>query len=205
MNLVITRACDNPFASDRIDDLLPFDPEWLGQTWPGLMGQLKRLDYRGAIVGVHGSGKTTLLSGLKTRLEQEGLVIKSFFLNDQRNSLSKTDWECLVGAGMDERELTQRVVFLDGAEQMPSRDWRRFKKMTHRYRGLVITQHKQGKLPLFVETKTSLEMLREFIARLAPDWDFGDEFLLQVFSSVQGNIREALWRCYDEAADRAKG
>ena len=158
-----TRARENPFASERVEDLLGFEPEWLGQTWPGLMERLRDLDYRAAVVGPHGSGKTTFLSGLKTRLEDQGKRVISFFLNDDQRTLSDANWRVFVDVAEDKGEVDGSMLLLDGAEQMSWRDWREFHKIASAYSGLVITQHRSGKLPLLVKTETSLEMFCDFI------------------------------------------
>jgi len=198
---VKTRARENPFGSDRVEDLLSFEPEWLGQTWVGLMGKLRDLEYRAAVVGPHGSGKTTLLLGLKTRLEDQGNPVESFFLNDEQRTLSEADWRRFVAVAEDKSAVDGKIVFLDGAEQMSWRNWRRFQTTVSSYSGLVITQHRPGKLPLLVNTETSLEMFRKFVRRLAPDFDWSGSAVERMYLRSNGNIREALWQCYDLVAN----
>jgi hypothetical protein len=195
--MVITRARENPFASDRVEALVPFEPEWLGETWTGLMERLRGLDYRVAVVGPHGSGKTTLLAGVKTRLERQGFRVGSFFLNEERTRLNESEWRHLERMPAGE---PSPIILLDGAEQMPWRDWRRLQTLANRFRGLVTTQHRRGKLPLLVRTGTSVEMLRQFVRRLAPGYDWDEGELERVYLCSKGNIREALWHCYDRVA-----
>lgn len=190
-----TRARDNPFASERVDELLPFDPEWLGLTWSSLVQRLKELDYCGAVVGPHGSGKTTLLCGLKERLEAQGLQVECFFLNEERKKFSQSYWQRLADA-------EGKVVFLDGAEQLSWFQWRKFVAKASHCRGLVITQHRSGRLPLWVETETSLQMLQDFVRRLYPDYEERQGNLADLYYQTNGNVREALWNCYDRAAER---
>jgi len=197
-----TRARENPFASDRVEALLTFEPEWLNQTWEILMDRLIQLDYRASIIGPHGSGKSTLLSDLKSRLLEQGFQVESFFLNEEQKKLCGTDWERLDHLEVSEVSGKRTIVFLDGAEQMSSWQWRRFKKMTTKHSGLIITQHKQGKMPLWLKTETSLEMFRDFVARLSPDFDQHNDSLECCYLNTNGNIREALWQCYDAVAGR---
>ncbi|MCF6312836.1 MAG: hypothetical protein L3J39_10335 [Verrucomicrobiales bacterium] len=188
-----TRARDNAFSSERVDELLPFEPEWLGQTWQGLMQRLVQLDYRAAVVGPHGSGKSTLLQGLKLRLQEDGVEVVSFFLNEDSRSLSEVDWQRL-------REAGGKVVFLDGAEQL---DWlrrRRFYALASHCRGVVVTQHQASDLPLLIETQTSLKMLQDFVNRLDPTFAQRGICLDTLFQENGGNLREALWSCYDLVA-----
>ncbi len=189
-----TRACDNPFSNERVDDLLFFEPEWLGVTWADLMGRLEELDYRGAVVGPHGSGKTTLLSALRTKLEAEGFSVQRFFLNEESRDLNEEDWRRLDTAG-------RAVILLDGAEQFSWMKWRKFLRMASPCRGLVITQHKVGKLPLWLTTQTSVEMLQEFVQRLDPGFVNRGVSLADLYQKSQGNVREALWLCYDIVAE----
>lgn len=190
-------ARKNPFASDRVEALLPFEPEWLGETWTGLMDRLDALGYRGAVVGPHGSGKTTLLAGIKTRLESQGFPVLCFFLNEERTRLDESEWQRLERVEAGEHS---PIILLDGAEQMSWWDWRRLRTLSKHFRGLVTTQHRLGRLPVFVRTETSVEMLRQFASRLASGLDWSEEEARQVYLRSQGNIREALWHCYDRVA-----
>lgn len=194
------RARENPFASDRVEELLAFEPEWLGHSWEGLIGRLRDQEYRAAVVGAHGSGKTTLLSGLRERLEQQGFRVEEFFLNEEQKTLSEIDWGRLTDVNAGEGGAGKVLVFLDGAEQMSRKDWRRFQAGTSCCGGLVITQHRPGKLPLLVKTETDIKMFREFVGRLAPDFDCDGEVVERMYFRSNGNIREALWQCYDWAA-----
>ncbi len=192
-----TRARQNPFASDRVEALLPFEPQWLGENWTDLMERLECFGYRGEVVGPHGSGKTTLLAGIKTRLESQGLPVLSLFLNEESSDLGEAEWCALDRAAAGGGSV---VVLLDGAEQMSWWDWRRLRSLSKRFRGLVTTQHRRGRLPVLVRTETSVEMLRQFAGRLAPGfaWDEGEAE--RVFLHTNGNLREALWYCYDRVA-----
>lgn len=197
-----TRARENPFASDRVEAFLTFEPEWLNQTWENLMDRLRQMDYRGSIIGPHGSGKTTLLSELKSRLLDRGYRVRAFFLNDEQRDMCDADWERLGNLEIIDGVNEKTIVFLDGAEQLSPWQWYRFKKMTASCSGLIITQHKVGKMPVWLETDTSLEMFRDFVERLSPGFERNDEVLRCCYLNANGNIREALWQCYDSVAHR---
>lgn len=198
-----TRARDNPFASDRVERLLVFESEWINLNWSQVMKRLEDMDYRAAVVGPHGSGKTTLLRKLKTNLAQQGFEVESIFLNEQKKSLDESVWQRLAQVGLDTNKRV--MVMLDGAEQLSWREWRRFYSAAQRHDGLVITQHSTGKLPVLLRTETRLDMFADFARRLAPDVDFEDAVLKRIFTSTQGNVREALWQCYDLLAEGSVG
>jgi len=44
-------------------------------------------------------------------------------------------------------------------------------------------------------------MFRDFIRRLAPDFDWSDSAVERMYLRSNGNIREALWQCYDRVAN----
>ncbi len=194
-----TRARENPFASERVERLLVFEPEWIDLNWSQVMKRLEDLDYRAAVVGPHGSGKTTLLRKLKTDLVQQDFVVESVFLNEQKKSLDESVWQRLARIDGDSNKKV--MVMLDGAEQLSWREWRRFRSAAYRHDGLLITRHSAGKLPVLLETETRLEMFMDFTRRLAPDVGFEDVVLKRIFTSTQGNMREALWQCYDLLAE----
>ena len=47
----MTRARDNPFANDRIEREIEFDPKWCSTSWPKIFEHWEKLAHRAAIVG----------------------------------------------------------------------------------------------------------------------------------------------------------
>lgn len=130
-----------------------------------------------------------------------GFRIESFFLNDAHRSLCEEEWGRLSDLEACYDSTDETIIFLDGAEQLSWRSWRRFQAVTAHCSGLVISQHRRGKLPLWVKTETNIEMFQEFVRRLAPNVDWRDGELERMFLDSKGNIREALWSCYDRVAE----
>ena len=56
-------------------------------------------------------------------------------------------------------------------------------------------------LPLLIETRSTPEMLESFIRTLAPDYAIEIAEITALFSETRGNLREALWRCYDRVSE----
>ena len=65
----------NPFAPNRVQRLLPFDPLLAGSSWDSIESDWEQLDRRAAVIGHHGSGKTTFLETFRTRLEKDWQIV----------------------------------------------------------------------------------------------------------------------------------
>jgi hypothetical protein len=176
------RACDNPFASDRIESI-PYHPQ--GTTWEAIMTRLADLRYRAAIVGPHGTGKTTLLEELAARLERLGYIPQRALLNDRSPRLPR---------GMLREPTSAQVVLIDGADHLPRLSWLMLRLRCRHAGGLVVTCHAAGMLPTLVRTTASPELLRQIVTRLQPH-HAGD--LADLFHRHAGNIRAALRELYD--------
>ena len=192
------KARENPFANDRIEALLEFEPEWCDTDWPGLLDRWRQLGYRAAIVGPHGSGKTTLLRTLEAQLSQNSTV-HHLFLNDRKPDLTSS--ECQLLENLTEKN---SVILLDGTELLNRRWWQRFHKIIDQssipLRALV-TQHRPSRFrwPTLLSTKPTPPLLAHLIEKLAPDFrqTLTDSQITAMFSDHSGNLREALWECYD--------
>ncbi len=180
------KARDNPFSTDRVLKIR-FRPQ--DTAWPALLARLEALNFRAAIVGPEGSGKTTLLEDLKPVLEARGLEVHFLFFNRQnRRLLSFKD--TVFGPG--------DAILCDGAEQLSRRDWRRLKSLALGAGAFVITSHRAGLLPAWIETSTSPALLREIAAQLGEI--LGEEAAGDLWARHEGNLRHALRELYDRRA-----
>jgi energy-coupling factor transporter ATP-binding protein EcfA2 len=184
------RPRDNPFNADRID-AIRYRP--LQGTLDDILARLEELAYRAAIVGPDGSGKTTLLHDLQEALESRGQQTKLIFVNDAT----------LFPAAVCRRllsELTrEEVVFLDGADLIARSSWHLFRRHTISHSsGLIITSHRPGLLPTLIECATTLTLLREIAAELAPHSPLVTPTLLDdLYRRHAGNLRACLQALYD--------
>jgi hypothetical protein len=182
----VIAAKDNPFATERVEALLPYEPEWIGQSWAAIDAAFARHDRRGAVVGPHGSGKTTFLETLARRLRESGEDVAPLFINRQRRSIAPAYFTALTD---------RTIILFDGAEQLGPIAWRRFLNRTRHTRGLIVTAHRISRLPTLFETDASPTVLQRCIERLDPEFTAGKSDAL--FDRHRGNLRHALLECYD--------
>ncbi len=190
-------ARSNPFRVERVLERLRFDPGWLGTSWEAIMERARGLGYRAAIRGPHGTGKTTLLEDLGERLERKGFRVRMIKLWRENRKLPE--------AFRERRGMTfgpSDLVLLDGAEQLGPVTWQRLRARTRAAGGLIVTQHRAGRLPNLIRTATSAGMLEAFARELAgPEWPgIGSIDFADLLRRHGGNVRHALRECYDIAA-----
>lgn len=189
------RARDNPFATERVLQLRYQFPGDQAEAWRTLMDRLDGLQYRAALVGWHGSGKTTLLEDLGVRLREQGFRTHGIFLNAQDRSYPAH--VARLGESFGDRD----IILFDGCEQLGLLDWWRFRWQTRRARGLIVTMHRAGRLPVLWHCSTNPDLLRELVGCLLDTASIADMALIQrLYSSHAGNLREALRELYDMAA-----
>ncbi|MEM9480629.1 MAG: hypothetical protein AAGA58_13320 [Verrucomicrobiota bacterium] len=186
----MTAAQDNPFATERVEEILEFDPTWIGETWESILGNLEQINWHGAVVGPHGAGKTTFLSALQKRLNERGKATEMLFLNRQSREIPEVFFEKLT---------PETIILFDGAEQLNFFQWRKFLGHTRQTRGLIISLHRPGRLPTFLRLNPTPTLLHQCINRLAPSSHIDPT---NIFTTRKGNLREALLDCYDLHATR---
>lgn len=189
------KARHNPFSNDRIEAQIEFDPAWCGTSWEEILQRWETLNDRAAIVGPHGSGKTFFLRAFEKRLDKP---VARFFLNDEKPAMNSADWLRL-------RRSVDRgaVIFLDGAERLGGRRWRQFIHTVGGHGRALLTQHRKARWPALVETRSSPKLLAHLIDQLSGKHvDTVD--IEALFNRHRGNLREALWDCYDLAAKEDK-
>lgn len=190
------RARDNPFKTDSV---LGVRYRLRDRTWEELLGQLRRLGYRAAVVGPHGSGKTTLLEDLEPRLASLGFSVIRLRLDDETRRFERGFLRSLF-RNLGERDL----LLFDGAEQMGRLAWRRFKSGAKRAGGLIITSHRRGRLPTLIECETSPELLGEIIRELiGGEAEARCGMAEKLHAKHQGNLRDALREMYDMYSQRS--
>ena len=184
------RARDNPFSTDRVLKIR-YRPR--GWTWGELLDRLQRLNYRAAIVGPEGRGKTTLMEDLEPHLRARGFAVKHLLLTRERPTFDR-QWLRDFIAGVSRSD----ILLFDGAEQLNRLAWWRFRRLSRRAGGLVITSHRAGLLPTLVECQTDAALLAEIVRELQPGRPGEDAERL--LARHQGNVRGALRELYDEHA-----
>jgi len=155
------------------------------------------LGRRGALVGPHGSGKTTLLDALADRLVASGVRVVRLRLGSDDpmpgwTTLGRTIAECG----------REGVLCLDGIDLLgtPTRLWLRAR--TRSLHGLLVTAHSPGPVPTLHATHTSPALLAELAAELlGASPDALRPGLDPLFERCRGNLREALFALYAQAAD----
>ena len=190
------RARDNPFKTDSV---LGVRYRLRDRTWGELLGQLRRLGYRAAVVGPHGSGKTTLLEDLEPHLASLGFSVIRLRLDDQTRRFERGFLRSLF-RNLGERDL----LLFDGAEQMGRLAWLRFKSEAKRAGGLIITSHRRGRLPTLIECDTSPELLGEIIRELiGGEAEARCGMAEKLYAKHRGNLRDALREMYDMYSQRS--
>jgi hypothetical protein len=182
------RPADNPFASHRIERVAVRPADAVEQ----IVARLETVGWRGAIVGPHGSGKTVLAERLLGPLGSCGELV----------TVRMQDAAPLrVALAQLPAELDGVVIVLDGAEQLGALAWRRWCRHVQCAAGLVVTQHRPGRLPTVWRCETSPGLLGELIAELAPELEDAVRRELEaLWRRHGGNLRECLRELYDRCA-----
>lgn len=179
-------ARNNPFATERVERLLRYEPAWIGRSWGEILSNLDELKWRAAVVGPHGSGKTTFLDALADKLAGEELGVRRIFLNGVNR---RFDHNLIPNS--------REVVLLDGAEQLSAWAWLRFQRRMRSAKGVVITTHRSGRLPTLLNTAVTPAILRQCVERLDPRSGLTASQAEELLARHQGNVRHALLECYD--------
>lgn len=185
-------ADQNPFRVSRIEALAYRAPDF---DWDVFLARLEGPGVRGAIVGPHGSGKTTLLLEAQARLKARGIPVRYGFLNEETRFKARQA-QALVAQTPDDA-----VLFLDGAEQLDPLAWGWLRWRTGRLRGLVITIHQPGRLPVIHTTHTGEALLKELLEQLVgEDWEHYLPRAQEHFERFGGNVRAVFFALYDDCA-----
>ncbi len=189
----LIKARLNPFRTSRtaaIGYKLP------AAEWGRLRQRLAELRCRGALIGPHGSGKSTLSRTLAGEIEESGVQVLLLRLNEEKRQLDAADLERIRSAAAG-----QCLIGLDGAEQLGIRAWLRFRKMTRKFRGVIITAHRRMRMPVLWRCCTSPELLQELITELWPACPAVQDVAERYYRRHAGNLRGALRELYDRFPD----
>jgi len=191
-------ALNNPFATDRVERVLAFRPEWAGTTWKEIELRWKSLNHHATLTGHHGSGKTTFLDAWKKRLIEDGHEVVSLFLNRESRSLTPVGWQALENC-------SGKTILLDGEEQLSWRARRKFHQLCQQADGVLVTRHSRGKLPTLLHFESDIRTLELCIQQLAPEHHQILSPRLELWwQQCNGNIREILLKCYDALGNTAE-
>ena len=184
------RPADNPFRSECLQSIPYIFPNG---DWDILLNHLQSCGNRGAIVGACGTGKSTLLIQMEERFKEKKHQTIRLFLNDRNRREAGTHLHHFF------KKMTQeKVVFLDGAEQLNPWQWWWFLFQSRHTSGLIVTCHHEKHLPWVFKTSSTPPLLSEIINQLLKDEKIRiniDHELL--YKKHHGNIREALREMYD--------
>jgi hypothetical protein len=186
-------ARDNPFSTARLQHVRYRFQEC---AWTDFLEQLKRNQYRGAIVGPEGSGKTTLLEDLEPKLRDLGFTPVRLRLTREAPRFSPVMQQMI-----DSRVSDRHILLFDGSEQMGWLTWKRFVWGLREIGGLIITRHRAGRLPVVHRCHTSPELLGQIARELLEGGaDLSEKQVRDLFRKHRGNLRDALRDLYDRFA-----
>lgn len=190
------RARDNPLRTER-QESLAFRP--VGWAMEDLLGRLREVPLRGAIVGAEGSGKSTLMNRIADELARERRAIVRARLNDLRPRLDE-------GLLEEIRANPAAMVLLDGAERLDDEDWGVLLRETRESPAVVVTAHLPTRLPTLVMCETTSQLFRTLLSELldAARLKRLDDLPERLFAKHAGNLREAMRELYDHFADAGR-
>jgi len=184
-------ARENPLAVNRTSDIAF---RFVQYDWELHLRRLRDLNFRAAIVGPQGSGKSTLLGELTDRLNAGSVPSHFVFLSQIREQHQPMLREAI--------KLSKQghVLLVDGIERLSFFQRRNLIKRTRNSAGLIVTQHHTGKLPTWIKTETTPELMTAVLFDLKleqPEILSAGEI---AFAKHNGNIRNALRDLYDQCA-----
>jgi energy-coupling factor transporter ATP-binding protein EcfA2 len=184
------RPADNPFRAACIDALT----QRPAPAVDDLIARLEASSWRGAIVGGHGSGKSTIMDALARRLGERAAPVT--LTTSTRPALTQAFAQLPA-------QLADRIVLLDGAEQLGVFAWYRFRIRCRATRGLVVTQHKPGRLTTVWHCRPTKQLLTELVAQLAPELVPAlAPDIDRIWRQHPGDLRTCLQALYDRCAAR---
>ena len=90
------------------------------------------------------------------------------------------------------------IIMVDGADQLSRFEWIQLRLRARAARGLIITSHRDGMLPLLHRCETSPELLSDLVRSLGQP--ISAARAAELHASHRGNVRDAIWELYDFAS-----
>lgn len=191
------KARENPFRTERVESLLLFRPEWIGDSWAAILDRWDSLGRFAAIVGPHGSGKTTCLESLHPILEARGYNVQHLKVNSFRmEDLSLVQPKSVVL--LDTVGLQRGWKSSRGFGWARWRFWRELRSRVKRCAGLIETRHQRGVRPVLLRTRTTASLLGNCIRTVHDSHGLSEVEVARLFRRHRGNLRDALRECYDQ-------
>lgn len=182
-------AGENPFRVERLHGIRYWEP---GLGPEVLVDRAEAMGWRGALVGKHGTGKTTLLLEIGAELARRGLPSQYVCVGDEAHA---------------ERSLAPvpgTIYLVDGVERLSPTGWFVFRWRMRSARGLIITAHHPGRLPILHLCRPTTETVAHLLRALDPP---GLDALLvrapRLLADYKGDCRAILLALYDEFAGRS--
>lgn len=190
------KAHENPFAPDRVQRRLPFDPLLIGTTWQDIEAQWTRLNKRAAIVGHHGSGKTTFLEAFSKRLAATHHVETLFFHRDERLLSSDQREQVLALAHQH-----SAILIVDGEGHLKISERRWLRTQSQNIAGYLVARHRRCRLPTLLKLESSPQLALQLLQRIHPPEAAQQEKQLpKLLRKKGGNLRELWLSLYDDYA-----
>lgn len=175
----------NPFRSDVLDNLDYLCRSEELQSW---LTTLEQNSWCGEILGAHGSGKTTLLSAVQRILTARGIKNTRLFFNEAH---PPPRWRLV-------NELpAQKLLLVDGAEQLTSWQWRALRRKATTSCGLIVTAHRSLGMPCAFYCHPTPNLLHDLCRNILGAPEITPLDATQLFTRHRGNIRDALRELYD--------
>ncbi|MBB5350423.1 DNA topoisomerase IB [Haloferula luteola] len=182
-------ACENPFATRRVEKLLSFDPRLCGTSWEELEDRWENMGRQACVTGRHGAGKTTFLDGFERHLELKYRVVRLFFHEGHRD------------LGKEERGLLSKlegaVLLIDGDDHLPSLQRRELFRWAHDARGWLSARHRKQGIPELLRLAPDEVLVEVLWRRLLPESAGAHLDWAGRLEAHRGNLRELWLECYD--------
>lgn len=186
----------NPFAPDRVQRLLPFDPSLVETNWEAIESRWEKMGQRAAIVGHKGSGKSTFLKTFAKRLQKERNVVQLFFRAGDRK-LGECHREKLAGMTNDQNV----VVLVDGEGHLCWAQRNLLRNFCKHSAGYLVTRHHRSTLPTLLHLQSNPQLAETLLSKIAPDKEESiHQQLPSLLRKKSGNLREVWLSLYDEYA-----
>ncbi|MCC6219863.1 MAG: hypothetical protein IT291_01325 [Deltaproteobacteria bacterium] len=178
------RARDNPFSTDRLEQL---NYHFQSDSWDDVISRLKSIGTCSAVVGQEGSGKTLFLEQLALQLKQRGFDAKLF-------RIGKSEKLLISDSALQEN----CYVLVDDADLLGHCFMQLLRYRTRQTAGLIISSHKARRtIPTLISCQTSAELLYLLVNNLLEKHNairFSE--ISNIYKRNCGNIRLALLELY---------